>query len=177
MSWYSRCSWCGGPFNGEDCRRCTNKKVNIVNDVLASGVDINLEKDLAGFVLQATNISTHTPEPLRHFKYFYDDYEESTNPLPPSILITTSPPVLPIEDPEDSFIMRDEDLSTILEKESVEVIKSSVENLVQIPSCYLKILDSSISKHPINKPNKHANHKPKTKESTKEMNDTNTQRW
>ncbi|GJS76283.1 hypothetical protein Tco_0726164 [Tanacetum coccineum] len=24
MSWFSRCSWCGGPFNGENCRRCTN---------------------------------------------------------------------------------------------------------------------------------------------------------
>ncbi|GJV57718.1 hypothetical protein Tco_1458723 [Tanacetum coccineum] len=24
MSWFSRCSWCGGPFNGENYRRCTN---------------------------------------------------------------------------------------------------------------------------------------------------------
>nr|GEX30486.1 hypothetical protein [Tanacetum cinerariifolium] len=24
MSWFSRCSWCGGPFNGENCWRCTN---------------------------------------------------------------------------------------------------------------------------------------------------------
>nr|GEZ53370.1 hypothetical protein [Tanacetum cinerariifolium] len=24
MSWYSRCSWCGGPFNGRNCRHCTN---------------------------------------------------------------------------------------------------------------------------------------------------------
>nr|GEU77545.1 hypothetical protein [Tanacetum cinerariifolium] len=24
MYWYSRCSWCGGPFNGGNCRRCTN---------------------------------------------------------------------------------------------------------------------------------------------------------
>ncbi|GJR98745.1 hypothetical protein Tco_0270919 [Tanacetum coccineum] len=24
MSWYSRCSWCGGPFNGGNCRHCTN---------------------------------------------------------------------------------------------------------------------------------------------------------
>ncbi|GJV36262.1 hypothetical protein Tco_1408739 [Tanacetum coccineum] len=24
MPWYSRCSWCGGPFNGGNCRRCTN---------------------------------------------------------------------------------------------------------------------------------------------------------
>nr|GEZ54756.1 hypothetical protein [Tanacetum cinerariifolium] len=24
MSWYSRCLWCGGPFNGGNCQRCTN---------------------------------------------------------------------------------------------------------------------------------------------------------
>ncbi|GJY10114.1 hypothetical protein Tco_0378299 [Tanacetum coccineum] len=24
MSWFSRCSWCGGPFNGGNYRRCTN---------------------------------------------------------------------------------------------------------------------------------------------------------
>ncbi|GKD51266.1 hypothetical protein Tco_1280242, partial [Tanacetum coccineum] len=24
MSWYLRCSWCGGSFNGRNCRRCTN---------------------------------------------------------------------------------------------------------------------------------------------------------
>ncbi|GJV19919.1 hypothetical protein Tco_1368939 [Tanacetum coccineum] len=24
MSWFSRCSWCGGPFNGGNCQRCTN---------------------------------------------------------------------------------------------------------------------------------------------------------
>ncbi|GKF32905.1 hypothetical protein Tco_0106105, partial [Tanacetum coccineum] len=37
-------------------------------------------------------------------------------------------------EPEDSLIMRDEDLRTIHEKESDEVIKSSVEDLVLIPS-------------------------------------------
>nr|GEV96214.1 hypothetical protein [Tanacetum cinerariifolium] len=97
-----------------------------VNDVLASDVDINLEKDLAGFALQAANISTHTPEPSRHFNSFCyddnddDDYKESTNPLneiishiAPSSVIATSPPVLPIEDPKDSIIMGNKDLSTI----------------------------------------------------------------
>nr|GFB87585.1 hypothetical protein [Tanacetum cinerariifolium] len=54
--------------------------------------------------------------------------------LPPSIVITTSPYVLPIEDPEDSLIMRNEELSTIPKKESNEVIKSSFEDFVPIPS-------------------------------------------
>nr|GEW56161.1 replication protein A 70 kDa DNA-binding subunit B [Tanacetum cinerariifolium] len=68
--------------------------------------------------LQAANISTHTPEPSRHFNSFYnddddDDYEERSRGL--------------------SF-NGDEDLSTIPEKESNEVIKSSVEDLVPILS-------------------------------------------
>nr|GEX00996.1 hypothetical protein [Tanacetum cinerariifolium] len=43
-------------------------------------------------------------------------------------------PVLPTEEPEYSLSMGDEHLSTISETKSDEVIKSSVENLVQIPS-------------------------------------------
>ncbi|GKB91894.1 hypothetical protein Tco_0964166 [Tanacetum coccineum] len=70
--------------------------------------------------------------------YDDDDDEESTIPLneidsqiPPSIEIT---PVLPTLEPKDSLIMGDEELSTIPEKESDEFIKSSVEDLVSIPS-------------------------------------------
>nr|GEU94102.1 hypothetical protein [Tanacetum cinerariifolium] len=54
--------------------------------------------------------------------------------LPPSIVITTSPPVLPIENPDDSLIMGNEELSTIPEKETEEIIKYSVEDFVPIPS-------------------------------------------
>ncbi|GJX90216.1 hypothetical protein Tco_0343542 [Tanacetum coccineum] len=55
----------------------------------------------------------------------YDDDEEYT------IAIT---PDLPTKEPEYSLIMGDEHLSTIPEKESDELIKSSVENLVPISS-------------------------------------------
>nr|GEZ85274.1 hypothetical protein [Tanacetum cinerariifolium] len=94
----------------------------------------------------ATNLSTHTTKPLRCLNSFcYDDddydYEESTIPLsditsqiPSSIVITTSLPMLPTEDPEVSLIMGNKELNTIPEKESDEFIKSSVENLVPIPS-------------------------------------------
>ncbi|GJZ99531.1 integrase, catalytic region, zinc finger, CCHC-type containing protein [Tanacetum coccineum] len=58
--------------------------------------------------------------------------------------------------PEDSLIMRDEDLRTIHEKESDEFIKSSVEDLVPIPSesedtsdsdseCDLPFCDNSVT--------------------------------
>ncbi|GKA03163.1 hypothetical protein Tco_0675944 [Tanacetum coccineum] len=55
----------------------------------------------------------------------YDDDEDNT------IAIT---PVLPIEEPDNSLSMGDEHLDTIPETESDEVIKSSVENLIPIPS-------------------------------------------
>ncbi|GJX21624.1 hypothetical protein Tco_0226069 [Tanacetum coccineum] len=88
---------------------------------------------------QAAIVSTHTPEPSRRFNFIYDDDdEERTIPLNEiTSLILASfaiTPVLPTMEPEDSLIMGDEDLSTIPEKESDEVIKSSVEDLVPIPS-------------------------------------------
>nr|GEX99883.1 hypothetical protein [Tanacetum cinerariifolium] len=119
----------------------------VVNSVLAYGVDPVLEKEFASFALQAANLSTYTPKPSWRFNSIcYDDdddidYEESTIPLneiisqiPPSIVITTALPVLPIEDPRDSLIIENKELSTIPKKESDEVIKSSVEDLVPIPS-------------------------------------------
>nr|GEY30340.1 hypothetical protein [Tanacetum cinerariifolium] len=96
------------------------------------------------------NLNTHTPEPSQHFNSICyddddddddDDDEEKTIPLrdiisqlPPSIVITTSTPILPIKDPKDSLIMGDEDLHTIPKKKSNEFIKSSVEDLVPILS-------------------------------------------
>nr|GEY05747.1 hypothetical protein [Tanacetum cinerariifolium] len=53
---------------------------------------------------------------------------------PPSDAITTSPTVLSTEYPEDSLILGNEDLNTILEKELDEFIKSNAEDLVTIPS-------------------------------------------
>nr|GEU79591.1 hypothetical protein [Tanacetum cinerariifolium] len=96
---------------------------------------------------QVAKLSTHTSEPSRCFNYIcYDvdddyDYKESTIPLndiisqePPSNVITTSPPMLPTEDPEDFLITGNEELNTIPEKKSKEFIKSSVKDLVLIPS-------------------------------------------
>ncbi|GKA01843.1 hypothetical protein Tco_0674508, partial [Tanacetum coccineum] len=124
-------------------------------------IEINKKKELRQLE-QAANLSTYTTEPPRRFNYFYDDNdcEESTIPLnkivsqiPPSIAIT---PVLPTMEPEDSLIMGDENLSTIPEKESDEFIKSSIEDLVPIPSesedtsdsdkeCDLPFCDNSVT--------------------------------
>nr|GEX78917.1 hypothetical protein [Tanacetum cinerariifolium] len=105
-------------------------------------IEINKKKELQQ-LKQAANLSTYSTKPSRcynSFCYNDDDYEESTIPLnkiisqiPPSIVITFSLLVLPIKDSEDSLIMENKELSTILEKESDEFIKSSVEDLVPIP--------------------------------------------
>ncbi|GKE52964.1 hypothetical protein Tco_1488120, partial [Tanacetum coccineum] len=65
--------------------------------------------------------------------------EESSIPLKDIIISELSPcvavtPVLLTEEPVDSLIMEDEHLNTILATKSDEVIKSSVEELVPIPS-------------------------------------------
>nr|GEV18571.1 hypothetical protein [Tanacetum cinerariifolium] len=73
---------------------------------------------------------------------FYDDdddeYSIQVSKKSP-IAIT---PVLPTEEPDNSLSMGDKHLDTILETESNEVIKSSVEDLVPIPSDYEGILDN-----------------------------------
>ncbi|GJR27904.1 hypothetical protein Tco_1104136 [Tanacetum coccineum] len=71
--------------------------------------------------------------------YNDDDDEESSIPLR-DIIISGLPlyvaitPVLSTDEPVDSLIMEDEHLDTIPATESDEVIKSSVEDLVPIPS-------------------------------------------
>nr|GFA81418.1 hypothetical protein [Tanacetum cinerariifolium] len=91
-------------------------------------IEINKKKKLQQLE-QAANLSAYSPEPSRHFNSFcYDDdyYEESAIPLNEIVSLVASSiaitPVLPTEEPEDSRIMRDEDLNTNPEKESDEVI-------------------------------------------------------
>ncbi|GJU29722.1 hypothetical protein Tco_1173311 [Tanacetum coccineum] len=121
-------------------RECEIKIDELKEKFNGMSIKINKKKELRQLE-QAANVSTHTPEPSRRFNSIYyddDDDEESTIPLneiisqlPQSIAIT---PVLPTMEPEDSLIMEDEHLRTIPEKESDEFIKSSVEDLVPIPS-------------------------------------------
>ncbi|GJX54454.1 hypothetical protein Tco_0282823 [Tanacetum coccineum] len=90
-------------------------------------IKINKKKELRQLE-QAANVSTHTPEPSRRFNSIYyddDDDEESTIPLRDIIS------ELPLS---DSLIMEDEHLNTIPEMKLDEFIKSSVEDLVPIPS-------------------------------------------
>ncbi|GKF89402.1 hypothetical protein Tco_0263365, partial [Tanacetum coccineum] len=65
------------------------------------------------------------------FQFFCYDDDDDDDDEEYTIAIT---PFLPTEEPDNSLSMGDEHLITILETESDELIKSSVENLVPFPS-------------------------------------------
>nr|GEX75441.1 hypothetical protein [Tanacetum cinerariifolium] len=73
-------------------------------------------------------LSTH---PSKHFHSFYYDDDDDKDY---TISITPNELVLSTEEPDNSLSMGDEHLDTILETRSDEVIKSSVEDLIPIPS-------------------------------------------
>nr|GEY14294.1 hypothetical protein [Tanacetum cinerariifolium] len=124
-------------------RECEIKIHELRENFNGMSIEINKKKELWQLE-QAAKLSTYSTKSLRRFNSFYDDdddYEDSTIPLnefasqiPSSIVITTSPLILPIEDPEDSLIMGNEELGSIPKKDSNEFIKSSDEDLVPIPS-------------------------------------------
>ncbi|GJT91898.1 hypothetical protein Tco_1080743 [Tanacetum coccineum] len=84
---------------------------------------------------QAAYVSTS-----QRFNFIYDDDDDEESSIPLSDVISELPPcvaitpVLSTEEPDNSLSMGDEHLDTIPATESDEVIKSSVENLVPIPS-------------------------------------------
>ncbi|GJT99708.1 hypothetical protein Tco_1110047 [Tanacetum coccineum] len=148
---YLCCENCGGPHANFQCQPrnqnfyepnlCYNSNSSGFDQPPQYSIDHQFQEDLNQQRMYDNEwIDTHTPEPSRRFNsicYDDDDDEESTIPLneiisqiPPSIAIT---PVLPTMEPEDSLIMRDENLSTIPKKEPDEFIKYSVEDLVPIP--------------------------------------------
>ncbi|GJW83259.1 hypothetical protein Tco_0156404 [Tanacetum coccineum] len=121
-------------------RECENMIDELKSKFNGMSIEINKKKELQ-HLEQVANLSIYPSQRFKSFCYDDDDdydYEESTIPLneivsqiPSSIAIT---PVLSTFKPEDSLIMGDEHLSTILEKESDKVIKSSVKDLVPILS-------------------------------------------
>ncbi|GJZ26575.1 hypothetical protein Tco_0570828 [Tanacetum coccineum] len=143
-------------------KRCNNQTVDELPQTLPSFDPTCYSRDGNSFTYDSTpnsvndspNIFNPPPQPQyvpysyqaakdRYWKipisYDDDDDEESSIPLkdifisrlPPCVAIT---PILLTEEPIDSLIMEDEYLDTILVTESDKVIKSSVENLVQIPN-------------------------------------------
>nr|GFA95294.1 hypothetical protein [Tanacetum cinerariifolium] len=76
-------------------------------------------------------------------------YDDDDDDVDYTIAIT---PVLSTEEPDNSLSMGDEDLDTIPATESDEVIKSSVENLIPIPSEFKGIPDTLCDVHLVNNP-------------------------
>nr|GEV01794.1 hypothetical protein [Tanacetum cinerariifolium] len=137
------CSYCGGPFNGGNYPSCSI--VGVGNEFVHDPNPFPYD-NTPDFYDQPPqyHVETYSCELCGNDSHYgYDcppQFPLSTIPLrdiisqlPQSIVITTSPPILLTEDPEDSLIIRDEDLNTIPENGSDEVIKSSVEDFVPIP--------------------------------------------
>ncbi|GKD60594.1 hypothetical protein Tco_1298103, partial [Tanacetum coccineum] len=70
---------------------------------------------------------------LNNFKVISKECTIPLNKTPQISLVNAITHDLPTEEPEYSLIMGNEELSTILEKESDEFIKSSVKDLIPIP--------------------------------------------
>nr|GFB17211.1 hypothetical protein [Tanacetum cinerariifolium] len=84
-------------------------------------IEINKKEKLQQLE-QVANLSTYPSKRFNSFCYDDDDNEDYTVVITPDFLIT------------NSIIMENEHLDTILETKSNKFIKSSVENLVPIPS-------------------------------------------
>nr|GFB10650.1 hypothetical protein [Tanacetum cinerariifolium] len=104
------CCECEGPLNGEFCSFCASRAGNsFAYDPYSNSFD------------DSQNLSDYPPQPQYQTEYLEN----------PSNAITL---VLPTKEPDNSLSMGDEHLSTIPKTKSDKVIKSSVENLVPIPS-------------------------------------------
>nr|GEX64587.1 hypothetical protein [Tanacetum cinerariifolium] len=95
---------------------------------------LNDLKNLNGILLERGEHAAQICPPYWKYLVFYDNDNEYTIEYRECLenLSNAITPDLPTEEPDNSLSMGNEHLSTILEKESDEVIKSSVENLVPI---------------------------------------------
>nr|GEY04902.1 hypothetical protein [Tanacetum cinerariifolium] len=112
---------------------------NNVDDLIESALNskllsINLESqrlEVKNIVEQPTKRRTHIAKSLQNFRVKKSSTSlNNTSQISPVHAVT---PILPTEEPEYSLSMGYEYLSTIPEKESDKVTKSSVKNLLPIP--------------------------------------------
>nr|GFB28028.1 hypothetical protein [Tanacetum cinerariifolium] len=101
-------------------------KIDVLKENFNSmSIEINKKEKLQQLE-QLANLSTYPSKCFNSFCYDDDDDDEDY-----TIAVT---PILSTEEPDNSLSMGDEHLDTISETESDEFIKSSVENLIPIPS-------------------------------------------
>ncbi|GKB64378.1 hypothetical protein Tco_0920564 [Tanacetum coccineum] len=116
-----KCARCETPIDGPYCRGCALLRKKFKEDWFAYCVE-NFQdfEDTSESSDDNTNVVNAPREPI------------VVNQNPDDTITIT--PVLPIEEPDNSLSMGDEHLDTIPATESDEFIKSSVEDLVPIPS-------------------------------------------
>ncbi|GJS07994.1 hypothetical protein Tco_0364790 [Tanacetum coccineum] len=129
---------------------CQQKEIycihNNVDDLIESSLNskllsINLnsqhlnkeEHEVKNITEPTAKRQTRITSCLQNFKIISKESTIPLNKTPQISLVNAITHVLPTEEPEYSLIMRNEELSTIPEKESDEFIKSSVEDLITIP--------------------------------------------
>ncbi|GKD13669.1 hypothetical protein Tco_1198076 [Tanacetum coccineum] len=140
----------------KDCRQkelyCIHNDDDLIESALNSKLlSINLnsqrldkeKQEVKNIVEQAPKRRTRFTECLKNFKVIHKKSIIPLNKTPQISSANAITPDLSIEEPDNSLSMGDEHLSTILETESNKVIKSSVENLVPIPSEFKGISDDT----------------------------------
>nr|GEW83606.1 hypothetical protein [Tanacetum cinerariifolium] len=132
----------------KDCRQkelyCMH---NDVEDLIESALNskllwINLKserldkekQEVKNIVEHAPKFRTRLTKCLKNFKVIHNESIIPLNKMPQISPVIANTPDLPTKEPEYSLSMGDDHFSTILKMESDEVIKSGVENLVQILS-------------------------------------------
>ncbi|GJW49672.1 hypothetical protein Tco_0091023 [Tanacetum coccineum] len=91
------------------------------------------EQEVKNIAEPAAKRQTRITSCLQNFKVISKESTIPLNKTPQISPVNAITHDLPTEEPEDSLIMGNEELSTIPEKESDEFIKSSVEDLIPIP--------------------------------------------
>ncbi|GKC67936.1 hypothetical protein Tco_1100534 [Tanacetum coccineum] len=109
-----------------------NSKLLLIN--LNSQCFDKEKQEVKNIVEQATKRRTRIIEYLQNFKVIHKESTIPLNKTPQISPVNAITHDLPTEEPEYSLSMGDKHLDTISETESDKVIKSSVENLVPIPS-------------------------------------------
>nr|GEZ04698.1 hypothetical protein [Tanacetum cinerariifolium] len=107
-----------------------------MEDTMLELIEINLrsQQEVKNVEEQLTKRGTHFAKSLQNFRVKKSSTSlKNTSQISPVHAIT---PVLPTEEPKYSLSMGYEHLSTILKMDSNKVIKSSVKNLLPIPSEY-----------------------------------------
>nr|GEZ63585.1 hypothetical protein [Tanacetum cinerariifolium] len=115
--------------------RDENKIAELTENFNGMSIEIQKKEKLLQLE-QWVYLSTHPSKRLTSFCYDDDDDDEDYTSA-----ITPNERVFSTEEPDNSLSMGDEHLDTILATESDEFLKSSVENLIPIPSDSKGILE------------------------------------